>query len=75
MQKFTVNPAKILGIDRGTLGKGAIADIIIVDTEREWTVESKDFLSRSKNSPFIGRRLKGIVELTILNGKIAYNRC
>jgi len=75
VQKFTVNPAKILGIDRGTLGKGAIADIIIVDTEREWTVESKDFLSRSKNSPFIGRRLKGIVELTILNGKIAYNRC
>jgi dihydroorotase len=72
VRKLAVNPAKILGIDKGTLGIGCAADIIVVAPEEEWLVEKKRFLSKSKNSPFIGRKLKSIVEYTICQGKIVY---
>lgn len=65
--KMTVNPAGILGLDKGTLSPGADADITIVDPDAEYTVEK--FSSKSKNSPFIGRKLKGVVETVILRGK------
>ncbi len=65
--RMTVNPAGILGLDKGTLSPGADADITIVDPDAEYTVEK--FSSKSKNSPFIGRKLKGVVETVILGGK------
>ena len=65
--KMTVNPAGILGLDKGTLSPGADADITIVDPDAEYTVEK--FSSKSNNSPFIGRKLKGVVETVILRGK------
>lgn len=65
--RMTVNPAGILGLDKGTLSPGADADITIIDPDAEYTVEK--FSSKSKNSPFIGRKLKGIVETVILGGK------
>lgn len=70
--KLSVNPAKILGINKGTLSKGADADIVIISPQKKWTVQRDKFLSKSKNSPFIGRTLKGVVEYTICGGKIAY---
>jgi dihydroorotase len=64
------NPARILGIDKGTLTPGKDADLIIVDPEKSWLVKKEDFVSKSKNSAYIGLDLKGVVETTILAGKI-----
>lgn len=70
--KLTLNPARILGIDTGTLSAGACADIVVVSPEKEWVVRKDQILSKSKNSPFLGKRLKGAVEYTILGGEIVY---
>lgn len=72
VRKLCLNPARILGIDRGALSPGSPADIAVVDPDKEWVVEKKALVSKSKNSAFLGRRLKGVVEYTICNGKIAY---
>lgn len=74
VEKITVNPAKILEIDQGSLGVGAVADIIIVDANHEFILDKKSIVSKSKNSPFIGKKVKGSVEYTIYNGKIVYQR-
>ncbi len=70
--KLSWNPAKILGIDKGTLTPGKVADITIVDPEKTWVVKKEGFVSKSKNSAFIGATLKGWVVATILGGKIVY---
>lgn len=72
IEKLAVNPARILGIDKGSLKAGACADIIIVDADKEFVLEKKSIVSKSKNSPFIGRTVRGLVEYTIFNGKIVY---
>ena len=69
---LALHPAKILNINKGTLGAGCAADIIIVDPKKEWLVRKEDFVSKSKNSAFIGRKLKGVVECTIHKGKVIY---
>jgi dihydroorotase len=53
--------------------QGYDADITIIDPDREWTVTREGFVSKSKNSPFIGRKLTGTVEHTICNGKAVYH--
>ena len=72
VRALCVNPAKVLGIDKGTLGAGKDADIVIVDPHKEWLVAKEDFLSRSKNSPFIEKKLKGVVQYTLYNGRVLY---
>jgi dihydroorotase len=72
VEKMSLNPSRILRLDRGTLGEGAAADIVVVDPAETWVVGRQEFFSRSKNSPFIGRSLNGVVEYTIRNGRIAY---
>jgi dihydroorotase len=72
--KLSVNPARILGIDKGTLSVGSQADIIIVDADQEFVLEKKSIVSKSKNSPFIGRTVKGPVEYTICNGEVIYKK-
>lgn len=72
VRKFTINPAKILGINRGTLSTGKPADIAIISKDKEWVVKRDRFSSKSKNSAFLGKTLKGVVECTILNGKVVY---
>ncbi len=74
VKKLTLNPSKILGIGKGTLGIGRDADIIIVSAEDEWVVKKEGFISMSKNSAFLGRKLKGVVEYTIAGGKV-YESC
>lgn len=71
-EKLSLNPAKMLGIKKGALGVGEDADIVVVDAQKEWRVEKSALISKSKNSAFLGRSLKGCVELTICAGKIAY---
>lgn len=71
--KITCNPAKIFNIDRGRLSAGAVADITIVDLNTQVEVTDK-FVSKSKNSPFIGWKLKGFPVCTIVSGNIVYER-
>ena len=68
--KMTVNPAKILGLNKGTLKVGADADVIIVDPKSEWLVDPAKFASKSRNTPFTGSKLKGQVLYTIVGGKL-----
>jgi dihydroorotase len=72
VKKVALNPAKILGINKGTLCVGSDADLIVVSPDKEWLVQKDGLVSKSKNSAFLGRRLKGVVEYTICNGRIAY---
>jgi dihydroorotase len=70
IEKMTLNPAKILGLDKGTLMVGSDADVVIIDEDREFKVETEHFISKGKNTPFEGRILKGMPVLTICKGKV-----
>jgi dihydroorotase len=70
IRKLATNPAMILKHDRGTLLEGAVADVVIIDPDKEWTYERENIISKSANSPFIGKKMKGFVESVIVGGKI-----
>ncbi len=70
VQKMCLNPSKILGLNKGVLGEGRTADITIIDIDEEQIINTQKFKSKSKNSPFNGFRLKGVVYHTIVNGKV-----
>lgn len=74
VEKMSYNPAKIAGIDRGTLLPGRPADIIIVNVDDEIVIDRNNFVSKGHNTPFGGYKVKGIVEYTIVGGKIVYKR-
>lgn len=74
VEKMSCNPSKILELNRGTLKPGAVADITVIDPACEWTVEKEKLASKSKNSPFLGWKLKGAAAATVLAGKIVYKR-
>lgn len=71
--KLTINPARILGIDRGRIKEGVKANITILDPDKVWLVKEEELASKSRNSPFIGWKLPGKIEWTIVGGKIAYS--
>lgn len=73
IQKMSKNPAAILGIDND-IKPGNRADITVIDMDSFWCVNPRTFLSKSRNTPFTGFNLKGEVYLTLVNGKIAYQR-
>jgi dihydroorotase len=66
--KYTVAPAKLLRLDKGTLGVGADADVTVFDPDREWSFEKSATASKSVNSPFYGWPLKGKTAATIVAG-------
>ncbi|MFA5140464.1 MAG: dihydroorotase [Elusimicrobiota bacterium] len=73
VELMSANPARILGVEsKGHLGPGADADVTLIDPRAAWTV-SGDFESKSRNSPFVGRRMQGRVVMTIVGGEIVYN--
>lgn len=72
VEKMSVNPAKVLGIDKGNLAPGKAADIVIADITREYEIDSSKFVSKGKNTPFDGKKVKGRVITTIVDGKIVY---
>ena len=69
---MSYNPAKILGIDRGCLGVGKAADIVIADPTRKYVIDPETFLSKGKNTPFAGKRVTGKVLRTMVDGKTVY---
>ena len=71
-EKMSYNPAKIINFDRGSLEPGKVADVTIIDPEEEYVIDTMTFLSKGKNTPFNGRKVKGKVKATICNGEIAY---
>lgn len=73
-KKMSYNPAKVLGISEefGYIEEGAIADITIFDAEAEWEVKAEEFASKSTNTPYTGKVLKGRVTHTLVNGKLVY---
>ena len=70
VEKMAHNPARILSIDKGALKAGSDADIIVVDRNKEFTVEPERFISKGKNTPFEGWELRGSPVLTMYKGKI-----
>ena len=71
---LTSQPAKIIGIDRGTLAVGAVADITLIDPQLEWVVQAEKLQSKSKNTPFAGWTLTGAVRRTLLAGRTVFSR-
>jgi len=73
VEMMSLKGAQLLRIDGGTLEEGARADITLIDPNMEWTVDPAKFISKSRNSPFVGRRLKGRAMLTIVAGDVVYD--
>src|SRR5207248_354019 len=71
--KFTVNPAKLLNLNKGTLSVGADGDVTVFDPDAEWIFERADSASKSKNNPFFGWKLKGRATATVVCGKTVWS--
>lgn len=74
VEAMTLSPATAIGLNCGVLRVGVAADITIIDLNAEWTVEADKIVSKSKNSPYIGTKMKARVERTIVNGKTVFTR-
>ncbi len=70
--KLSRHPARILGVDRGTLAEGSMADITIIDPVLTQTVDPEKFAGKGKNTPFAGRTLKGLPVIIIRSGQKAF---
>ncbi len=70
---LTINPAALLGLECGHLGKGAPADIILIDPNKPWVCDADKLLSKSKNTPFDGRRMTGKCVRTIVGGESIFD--
>ncbi len=73
VELMSLNPAALLRLKAGTLAVGATANITLIDPNLEWTVAPENFLSKSRNTPFAGMRLKGRAMLTIVGGEIVFD--
>ena len=74
IEMFTVNPARLLSLDSGTLSTGAAADVTLIDPDLEWTFDKEKSQSLSRNTPFHGAELKGRAVRTIVAGKTVWAR-
>jgi dihydroorotase len=72
LAKMTCNAAKIINFDGGVIKKGARADLVLIDLDHDWTIDSQKFYSKSKNSPFDGFKVKGRAIRTVVGGKTVY---
>ena len=73
IEMLTVEPARLLRLDRGTLSVGAVADVTLIDVGMEWTVEAEESYSRSRNTPFDRWELKGRAVRTIVGGQTVWS--
>ena len=71
-EKMSYNPAKIVGIDKGDIQPGKIADIVIFDPEKTYKIDKTKFASKGRNTPFDGREVTGKVMATIVDGRVVY---
>ena len=73
IEMLTLNPARLLGLDRGTLATGAPADVTLIDPDMEWTVDKEQSFSRSRNTPFHRWQIKGRAVRTIVAGRTVWS--
>lgn len=71
-EKMSKNPARVLGIERGSLAVGSVADIVITDPEAEYVIDASQFASMGHNTPFSGKKVKGKICYTLVAGNIVY---
>ena len=74
VELYTTGPAKVMGLDRGTLAVGAAGDVTVFDTATKWTYDVNKTQSKSKNSPFHGHEYVGGPVATVVSGKIVWER-
>ena len=74
IETLTINPAKILQINKGTLAKGSDGDICVLDLDAPWVVKAEKLKSKSKNTAIEGRKLQGKILMTFLNGEMVFNQ-
>lgn len=72
VKRWTVGPAEFINVEAPSLEPGKAADLVIIDLEKEWTVTEEDTVSKSKNTPFLGWKLKGRAIQTICDGKTTW---
>ncbi|MCI5129917.1 MAG: dihydroorotase, partial [Candidatus Electrothrix sp. AUS3] len=73
VELLSLNPARLLGVEGGTLSVGARADVTVIDPDLRFTYTEEQVVSKSRNSPFLGRKLQGRAVYTIMGGRITYN--
>ncbi len=73
IEKMSVNPARVLGIDKGNIAVGKAADVVIADISGEYEIDPEAFFSKGKNTPFAGKKVYGKVETTIVDGRVVYS--
>jgi dihydroorotase len=73
IEKMSTNPSGILKIPGGTLKAGSNADITVIDLQKKWIVKADTFRSKSRNTPFEGRKFRGRAVLTIVGGNVKYS--
>jgi dihydroorotase len=69
---LSVVPGRILGVEGGTLGRGASADLTLIDLETPWHIDPEQFHSKSRNTPFAGWEVRGRAVATIVGGELAH---
>ncbi|HEX6106734.1 MAG TPA: dihydroorotase [Gemmatimonadales bacterium] len=72
--RMSVLPARIFNLTGGTLAPGSAADVVVLDPEARWVVRPEEFFSKSRNTPFAGRELRGRADATIVRGRIVHQR-
>ncbi len=72
IEKMSTNPARVLGIDKGSLAEGKCADVVIIDPDCEYLIDKNTFVSKGKNTPFHGVKVHGRAVMTITDGRIVY---
>ena len=71
-EKMSYNPAKVLGLDKGVVEEGKVADLVVFNPKKEYEIDPSTFYSKSRNTPFGGKKVKGEVEATIVAGEVVY---
>jgi dihydroorotase len=74
VERMSCAPARLFKLPGGTLRKGSIADVTVFDPDAVWTVDPTRFASKGRNTPYAGRELRGLVELTVVDGRVIHRR-